>query len=211
MGQRRQFARGDQLGQHHRSGLQRLEFLLDIVALGAVLHHQHAEGVAGPQDRHAEEGVVDLFARLGAEREGRMALCVAQIEWRRLAGDQADQALMGAEHGVVHGLAIETFGGVELQRVVDAQHVDRAHLGHHVGGDQHHDLVQPLLGRDLLRHGLAEPSQQDAGTSRRAPHEPSISSVCRARRYRPAANPKFQKNNQNCSSGAGTNRNLLEI
>ncbi|MGX0998611.1 hypothetical protein AB7M38_005903 [Bradyrhizobium diazoefficiens] len=196
LGQRRQFAGGDQLGQHHRGGLQRLELFLDIGALGAVLHHQHAERVAGAQDRHAEEGVVDLFAGLRAEREGRMALRVVQIERRRLAGDEADQALMGAEHGMVHRLAVQTFGGVELERVVDAQHIDRAHLGHHVGGDQHHDLVQPLLGRDLLRHGFAEPSQQDAGTSRRAPHVPSVSSVSRARKGVPAARPKIQKNNE---------------
>src|SRR4029079_19777819 len=40
---------------------------------------------------------------------------------------------------------------------------------------QHNDLVQPLLGGDLLRHGFAEPSQQDAGASRRAPHVPMSS------------------------------------
>ncbi|MGY3106728.1 hypothetical protein ACVWW7_003355 [Bradyrhizobium sp. LM6.9] len=77
LGQRGQLAGGDQLRQHHRGGLERLEFLLDIVALGAVLHHQHAERVAGAQDRHAEEGVVDFFAGLGAERERRVWLCAS--------------------------------------------------------------------------------------------------------------------------------------
>ena len=38
--------------------------------------------------------------------------------------DQADQALVGAQHGLVDGLAVEAFGGVELERAVDAQHVD---------------------------------------------------------------------------------------
>ncbi len=208
--QRGELAGGDQLRQHHRGGLQRLELFLDIIALGAVLHHQHAERVAGPQDRHAEEGVVNLFAGLGAEREGGVALRVAQIERCRLAGDEADQALMGAEHGVVHRLAVEAFGGVELERVVDAQHIDRAHLGHHVGGDQHHDLVQPLLGRDLLRHGFAEPSQQDAGTSRRAPHEPSISSVCRGRKG-PRLLAQYPEKQQVCSSGAGSGGCLSRI
>ena len=170
--QRRQFARGDHLRQHHGGGLQRLDLFLDIGALGAVLHHQHAERVAGAQDRHAEEGMVDFFAGLRAERERRVALRVAQVERRRLAGDEADQALMRAQHGAVDGVAVEAFGGVELQRVVDAQHIGRADLGHHVGRDQHHDLVQAFLGGDLLRHGFAEPSQQDAGASRRAPHVP---------------------------------------
>ena len=55
LGQRRQFARSDHLRQHHRGGLQRLDLFLDIGALGAVLHHQHAERIAGAQDRDAEE------------------------------------------------------------------------------------------------------------------------------------------------------------
>ncbi len=180
--QRRQFARGDHLRQHHRGGLQRLDLFLDIGALGAVLHHQHAKRIAGAQDRNAEERVVDFFAGLRAERERRMVLRVAQVERRRLAGDEADQALMRAQDGSVHRVAVEAFGGVELQRVVDAQHIGRADLGHHIGRDQHHDLVQSFLGRDLLRHGFAEPSQQDAGASRRAPHVPKSSSAKPARR-----------------------------
>ena len=75
--QRRQFAGGDHLRQHHGGGLQRLDLFLDIGALGAVLHHQHAERVAGAQDRHAEERMVDFFAGFRAERERRMALRVA--------------------------------------------------------------------------------------------------------------------------------------
>ena len=74
--QRRQLARGDHLGQHHGGRLQRLDFLLGIGAPGAVLHHQHAERVAGAQHRHAEEGVVDLFAGLRPVGEGRMRLRV---------------------------------------------------------------------------------------------------------------------------------------
>jgi hypothetical protein len=77
---------------------------------------------------------------------------------------------MRAQHGSVHRVAIETFGGVKLKRIVDAQYIDRADLRHHVGGNQHYDLVQSFLGRDLLRHGFAKPSQQDAGASRRASH-----------------------------------------
>ncbi len=64
--QRRQLAGSDHLRQHHRGGLQRLDLLLDIGALGAVLHHQDAECVAGTQDRHAEERVIDFFAGLRA-------------------------------------------------------------------------------------------------------------------------------------------------
>ena len=168
--QRRQLAGSDHLRQHHRGGLERLDLLLDIGALGAVLHHQHAERIAGAQDRHAEERVIDFFAGLRPERERRMALRVVEVERGGLAGDKADQAFMRAQHGAVHGVAVKALGGVEFERIVDPQDVDRAHLRHHVGGDQHHDLVQAFLGGDLLRHGFAKPSQQDAGTSRRASH-----------------------------------------
>jgi hypothetical protein len=166
LGQRGKLAGRDHLRQHHGGGLQRLDLFLDIGPLGAVLHDKHAERVAGAQDRHAEERVVGLFAGLRAVGEGGMVLRVGQIQRRRLAGDQADQALMRAQHGAVHRVAVQTFGGIEFERVVDAQHVAGADLGHHVGRDQHHDLVEALLGGDLLRHGFAEPSQQDAWASR---------------------------------------------
>ena len=112
---RRQLARGDHLRQHHRRRLQRLDFLLRIVAPGAVLHHQHAERVAGAQDRHAEEGVVDFFAGFRPEGEGRVRLRVGKVDGARLARDQSDQALVGTQHGVVHGVAVEALGGVEFE------------------------------------------------------------------------------------------------
>ena len=92
-GERGQFAGGDHLGQHHGGGLQRLHLLLGIGAPRAVLHDEHAERVAGAQDRHAKEGVVDLFARFRPVGEGRMRLRVGQVERLGLAGDEADKAL----------------------------------------------------------------------------------------------------------------------
>ena len=78
--QPRQIAGRDHLGDHHRRRFQRLDLVLAIVALGAVLHDQHAERAAGAQHRHAEEGIVDLFARLRQVGEGRMRLGVRKIE-----------------------------------------------------------------------------------------------------------------------------------
>ena len=168
--QRRQLARRDHLGEHHRGGLQRLDFFFRIGAPGAVLHHQHAERVAGAQDRHAEEGVVDFFAGFRPVGERRMRLRVRQVDGGRLARDQADQAFVGTQHGLVHGVALQAFGGIELERGVDAQDIDRAHLRNHVGGDQHHDLVKALLRADRLRHHFAKPAQQHARTAERATH-----------------------------------------
>ncbi len=100
-----------------------------------------------------------------------MVLGFRQVDRIGLAGDQADQAFVRAQHGLVHGLLVEAFGGVQLERAVHAQHVDGADLRHHVGGDQHHDLVQALLRADLLRHHLAKPAQQHARTAERATHD----------------------------------------
>ena len=197
LGERRQFARGDHLGEHHRGGLQRLLFLLGIGAPRPVLHHQHAERVAGAQDRHAEEGMVNLFAGLRPVREGRMGLGLRQVDRVGLARDQADQALVRAQHGLVHRLPVQAFGGVQLERAVHAQHVDGADLRHHVGGDQHHDLVQALLRADRLRHHLAKPAQQHARTAERATHDVILGPPITAGAASPAARRK---------SGNGTRR-----
>ena len=92
----------------------------------------------------------------------------------RLARDQADQAFVRPQHGLVDGLALQALGGVQLERAVDAQHVDGADLRHHVGGDQHHDLVEAFLRADRFRHHLAKPAQQHARTAERATHGTSI-------------------------------------
>ena len=106
-----------------------------------------------------------------------MVLRVREVDRIRLAGDQADQAFVGAQHRLVHRRLVQAFGGVELERAVHAQHVDGADLRHHVGGDQHHDLVQALLRADRLRHHLAKPAQQHARTAERATHDVSLGSA----------------------------------
>ncbi len=94
LGERGELARCDGLREHHRGGLQRLFLVLRIGARGAVLHHQHAERIAGAQDRHAEERVINFFAGLRAEREGRMVLRVRKVQRLRIARHQADEALV---------------------------------------------------------------------------------------------------------------------
>ncbi len=58
--------------------------------------------------------------------------------------------------------ALQTFGGIEFEDPVGMQDIDRAHLGHHVGRDLRHDLVEPGLRADRLRHDLAQAAEQDA-------------------------------------------------
>ena len=169
-GERGEFAGCDHFREHHRGGLQRLFFLFGIIAVRAVLHHQHAERIAGAQDRHAEEGMVDFLAGFRPVGEGRMRLRVRQVDGVGLARDQADQALVDPHHGLVDGFLVQALGGVKLERAVHAQHIDRAHLRDHVRGDQDDDLVEPVLRADRLRHDFAEPSQQHARAAHCASH-----------------------------------------
>ena len=99
-----ELARGDHLGEHHRGGLQRLLFFLRIGPPRPVLHHQHAERIAGAQHRHAEERMVDFLAGFRPERERRMVLRLRQVDRIGLARHQADQAFVRAQHGLVDGL-----------------------------------------------------------------------------------------------------------
>ncbi len=99
-----------------------------------------------------------------------MFLGVGEVQRLGRLGDKADEALAGTHDGEVDRLAVEALGGVELESPVDAQHIDRADLGHHVGRDQHHDLVEAFLRRDLLRHHLAEATEQEAGSAECGAH-----------------------------------------
>ena len=153
-----ELARGDHLGEHHRGGLQRLLFLLRVSAPRPILHDQYAKRIARPQDGDPKERVVNLFARLCAIRKGRMVLRVRQVDRVGLARNQADQAFVRPQHGLMHCRTVQAFSGVELQRAVHPQHVDRADLRHHIGGNQDHDLVQAVLRADRLRHHFAKPA-----------------------------------------------------
>jgi hypothetical protein len=156
-----ELARRDDLGQHHGGRLEGFFLLLAVVPRGAVLHHQHADGQAAAQDRHAEEGVIDLLARLGQVLERAVRLGVRQVERLGGRGDGADQAFADPQLGGMHRLAVEALGGIELEHPAGAHDIERADLGHHVGRDQRYGPVQSGLGCLRLRHHLAQPSQQD--------------------------------------------------
>ena len=179
-GDRLQLARGDHLGEQHRRRLQRLDLLFRIGAPRAILHDEHADRRAAAQDRHAEEGLVDLFARLGLIGERRMMLGVGQRERLGARGDQADEAFARPHGRQMDGFAVEAFGGEQLHRAVGANDIERADLRHHVGGDEHDDAVEARLRGDGLRHDFAKPPQQQTGSARRAHSE---SSSLLARRY----------------------------
>jgi hypothetical protein len=154
--------------------LQRLDFLVAILPLGAVLHREDADGVAAAQDRHADEGVINLLAGLGPVGEGGVMLGVGELHRLSLLRNQADQAFAGLEMGVVDRYGIEALGGEQLERAVAAPQIERAHLGHHVRGDQHDHLVEAGLRALAHRHHLAQAAQQlSRGANRDRHHQQS--------------------------------------
>ena len=151
-------ARGDHLGQHHGGGLQRLDFLVAILTLGAVLHRQHAEHVAAAQDRHAEERVIDLLAGLRPVGEGRMVLGVGEIERLGLLGaieptrpsPSFRRVLWTAER-------VEAFGGEQLERTVRRAAGRSSTPPPPCWRRSAHDLVEPRPARVRgSRHDLAQ-------------------------------------------------------
>ena len=185
-----ELARRDHLRHQHGGGLEGLDLLLGIKPPRLVLHHQHAERVAGPQDRHAEEGQVDLFPGLGLVGEGGMVLGVGQRQGLGRGGDEADEALALPHGRLVDGFPVQPLGGVELEAAVRVEHIDRAHLGHHVEGDLDDDLVEARLGRDRLRHDLAQPAQQQSRSGQSATHRPLPSRPSVAGRPAPRRLPR---------------------
>ena len=170
-----QAARGQHLGKHHGRGLQRLDFLIAIGSVRAVLHRQHADGIAPAQDRHAEEGVVDVLARLRVIGEGWMALSVGKLQSFGLLGDQANETFAAPHMRVVNRLPVQAFGGEELKRAVAAPQIERADLGHHVRGDQRHHLVEATLRAFRLRHDLAQAAEQLSRSANSESHKSTSS------------------------------------
>ena len=85
------------------------------------------------QDRHAQEGLIDLLAGLREVREVGVGLRVGAVlmtvPWAAII---ADQALADAQPRVWCTASRDSPGREQLERLAGAVQVDRAHLGHDV-------------------------------------------------------------------------------
>ena len=61
----RKGARRDHLRQHHRRRFERLDLLLRVFPFDLVLNRENTDGAPFTDDRHAEEGVINLLPGLG--------------------------------------------------------------------------------------------------------------------------------------------------
>ena len=151
-----------------------------------VLHDEHAERAPGAQHRHAEEGIVDLLARLRQVGEGRMLLRIGEVERPRARRDRADEALAEPQLRQVDRAGVEALGGVEFEHGVGAQHIERADLGDHVGAIWRTIWSSRSCGSSGFRHELAQPSQQ----ARAGPPPCHASTVLSNGAIRPCAPPR---------------------
>ena len=149
-------ARYEMLGDDHRRRLQHLDILVGVFLLGAVLHDEHAEHLTAAPDRHRQQRVVDLLARLRPVGERRVARRLRLVDRDVELGAAADEAFAALHARRVHGARVETFAGEQLERAVLPLEVDRADLGDHDAGDLLDDLVEARLAVIEFGHDLAQ-------------------------------------------------------
>ena len=135
-----------ELGDDHRDRLQKLDLVFAVMAQCPVLHDENAEDPVAAQDRRTHQRMVDFFAGFGPIGKICMGLRVRQRERPRRCGDYPDQTLADPQPRPVHGFRPEPFGGEQLEDLARPQDVSRADLGDHLGGNDPHNLFEPLLG-----------------------------------------------------------------
>src|SRR3954451_15393381 len=79
---------------------------------------------------------------------------------------------------------VQTFRGEQLVYITGAAQIDRTDLRHHIGGDQHHQLVETRLRARWLRHDLTQAAKQKSRTAGDHGNHQAVSSsytACSAR------------------------------
>ncbi len=142
----REVARRDHFREHHRGGFEGLDLLVGVAAFDLVLDRQHTDGPALAHHRHAQERMVDLFARLGLVGKVRVLLGVGEVDRLAPVGDEADEALALLHAQGMDRFLAQTLGGEQLKAVVGKPDIDRTHLGNHVRGDHFDNIIQLGLG-----------------------------------------------------------------
>jgi hypothetical protein len=153
---------GDQLAEHHRHRLQRLDLERVIGAGLGMLDGEDSDRPLAADDRHSGEAMEQLLAGLAPIGEFGMARRLGEVEDRHVPGDRSDQPLAERELGDVDGALVEPDRGEQLEHPV-AQQVDRADLALHRLGDDLDDLVELGLGARPRGHHVVQPGQYLAG------------------------------------------------
>jgi hypothetical protein len=153
---------GDQFGQHHRDGLQRLDLDVRIFATVGVLDGQDPHGSLAADDGDARETVEAVLAGLGLVGEIGVAGGLVEVEHLDVLGDRSDKPLAEGQLGDVDCGLIKAAGGEQFEHAL-AQQVDRADLAVDRGGDDADDGVQLGLRGRARRHHVVKAGENFAG------------------------------------------------
>ncbi len=145
----------DQLAEHHRHRLQRLDLHLLVAARVGMLDREHTDRIFPVDDRHSGETVKALLAGFGAVGEGRVAARLVKIENPPFAGDRSDQPFAGRKPGDVDRGLVEAVGGEQLELAL-ALNIDRANFALHRLGNQVDDMVELALRARALGHQIVK-------------------------------------------------------
>ena len=153
---------GDQLAQHHRHRLQRLNLDIRVAAGLHMLHREHPDRALPPDDRHAGEAVEPLLPRLRLVGEIRVTSRLIEVQHLVVLRDRADQPLAERKLGHVHRVRSETAGCEQLQHAF-AKKVDRADLAIERLADDLHHLIKLGLRIGARRHHVMQVDQYLSG------------------------------------------------
>src|SRR5262249_33142413 len=121
------------------------------------LHHQHPLDCTRLDQRHAQEGVVGIFAGLGEVLEARVLKGVGHHDGGHLFRDQARQSLVKAHAHTTDTVLPEAQGSAQDQLPLFVlQEVDRADVGVKASLDELHNVGQRLAWIVAVRDELAD-------------------------------------------------------
>ena len=161
----------DQLAQHHRGGLERLDLDILVAARVGMLDDQRPDGARAVDDRHTGEGVEFVLPGFGAISEVGMRGRLGEVKHLDIGGDGANQPFAHSQPGNMNRVGVKTAGGEEFESAV-AQQVDRADLAIERLADDLHDLVELALRLGARGHHLVQAGEDQAGTGSGGHHPP---------------------------------------
>ena len=149
---------GDQFGEHHGDGLQRLDLDVGIAARVSMLDAQDTHRAFAADDRHPGKAVEQFFAGFWAVRKVGVGRGFVEVERFDLVGNHPDQPLAKPQAGDVYRLLLQSARCVKFQRAV-AQQVDRTDLAIEAFADDPDDLIELALRVRARGHDLVQPGQ----------------------------------------------------
>ena len=179
----------DDRGELRRHGDEEGFLVFVETAALALLHHQHAQHFTVVDDRHAEEGAEQFFARALDELELRVGGGVLEVQRFLAAGHVAYEAFVPREAEAALQRLVQTLCGHEdVAAGGRVDEVDRADLGVHLLAHAAHDDGEGLgeiAGRGDFLHDAAQGFQHRAAASALRRHRaPAFHGAARARRVR---------------------------